>query len=205
MNEFILHPFWEKTAKLLSIILHPVFVFSYLLIGLVFLTPEFVYFRFNQHLLIAIAYIFINSVVIPVGLLLLVERNIWLPGKTGRTSSLIIMAVAYSFMFYFLYKFHFPGIFLHYVAGCIAGFVLLIFINSAFKISFHTTAVGSAIALLFMLFLAYPPDLFWLLFGSLILAGISGSARLYLKAHTPMEIYTGYGFGFLTILIALLV
>lgn len=34
-----------------------------------------------------------------------------------------------------------------------------------------------------------------LLVWSIVLAGLIGSARLYLHAHTPAQIYLGYGYG----------
>jgi membrane-associated phospholipid phosphatase len=38
---------------------------------------------------------------------------------------------------------------------------------------------------------------------ALLLAGLTGTSRLYLKAHTPAQVYAGYFIGILTQFIAL--
>lgn len=70
------------------------------------------------------------------------------------------------------------------------------FITNYFKISIHMTGIGGVVGLLaymatYSLFQITP-----LLIGSVLFSGLVGAARLQLKAHTPTQVYTGFGFGF---------
>lgn len=64
-----------------------------------------------------------------------------------------------------------------------------------FRISYHMLGWGAltALAMLISRFAAQRMD--WLLFVLIILAGLTGKARLILKAHRPNEIYLGYSTG----------
>ncbi|MBK8663664.1 MAG: hypothetical protein IPN18_18460 [Ignavibacteriales bacterium] len=45
-------------------------------------------------------------------------------------------------------------------------------------------------------------NLYLLILISIVIAGVVGSARLFLKAHTREQVYSGYLLGFLSQLIA---
>ena len=60
----------------------------------------------------------------------------------------------------------------------------------------HMTAVGGACAFVMMMGLKYPGDMRGAFMLMLLLAGMLGAARLYLKKHTPAQVYAGFLFGF---------
>ncbi len=63
------------------------------------------------------------------------------------------------------------------------------------KISMHMTAMGSVCGLLLVLGLKYSGEVRESFMFMIILAGLLASCRLYLKKHTPWQIYTGFLFG----------
>lgn len=66
------------------------------------------------------------------------------------------------------------------------------------KVSAHMTGISGLVAIIFAVALKYPAyDYLELLVGSIIVAGLVGSSRLFLNAHTPVEIFTGFVIGFL--------
>ncbi|MEP0710908.1 MAG: PA-phosphatase, partial [Algoriphagus sp.] len=75
--------------------------------------------------------------------------------------------------------------------------VILTLVSFFWKMSAHMTGMGGLIAAVLVLGLKFPTfqPLYFLL-GSLVLAGLVGTVRLYLDAHKPMEIYVGLIFGF---------
>lgn len=82
-------------------------------------------------------------------------------------------------------------------------FLVLIILLSAFsvitlrwKISMHMTSIGALCAFLFVIGLKYPGDIRNSFMLILLLAGLLGSCRLYLKKHTPLQVYLGFLFGF---------
>ncbi len=77
-------------------------------------------------------------------------------------------------------------------------------ITFRWKISLHLTGLGSlsAILLATALQLHYPFLFLWIL--SLLVAGLTATARLILRQHTPAEVYGGFFSGFITSLPVLL-
>jgi hypothetical protein len=197
------NPLLAGLARGISIVLHPLFIFFYLFIVLVYGTHIFIELRFIRQLWMVSAFILITSALLPMGLVYLVERNLWLHKKSSRTTPLIIMVAAYILMFFFFFKLGLSTVFVRYLLSVIAGLVSLIFINRLIKISLHTISMGAALALLFRLYLLFPGELFFILLAAMVLAGLSGTSRLLTKEHSPAEVYTGYLFGFLVVFVGL--
>jgi membrane-associated phospholipid phosphatase len=67
------------------------------------------------------------------------------------------------------------------------------------KVSAHMTGISGLVAVIFAISLKYPTyDYLEFLVGSIIVAGLVGSSRLCLNAHTPIEIFIGFIIGFFT-------
>jgi membrane-associated phospholipid phosphatase len=88
----------------------------------------------------------------------------------------------------------FLGVFLAIVMGMVA--------NTYVKISMHTIGWGGVIGFLLMLMIGMNMNISLVLMVACLFAGIVATARLVLGAHTPAEIYTGFGMGILAQLIA---
>jgi len=86
-----------------------------------------------------------------------------------------------------------------YLLGC--TFVILIaeIITAFWRISLHTIGMGGLLGFfLEMMLHMQGTTIFTILFPFLVIAaGLVGSARLYLQAHTPAQVYVGYVVGFL--------
>jgi membrane-associated phospholipid phosphatase len=74
---------------------------------------------------------------------------------------------------------------------------LLTLITSFWKISAHQTAMGGWVAVVAVLSTKFTSEpLFYYLLLIILLSGLFGTARLYLNAHRPAEIYGGFLLGF---------
>lgn len=77
---------------------------------------------------------------------------------------------------------------------------LVFLLNFKWKISSHMAGIGGIVGLILGLSVKFGID-YSLLFSILILlSGILGYARLYLKSHKPYQIYIGFIIGFITVL-----
>ncbi len=93
------------------------------------------------------------------------------------------------------------------VSGIIGSFMLasLIAVLSAvvvtlfWKISLHTIGIGGVAGAVMALAFRYGMDLSLLIFLLLMASGITASARLYLGAHKPAQVYAGFLWGFLIV------
>lgn len=74
----------------------------------------------------------------------------------------------------------------------LAGFML---VTIRWKISMHMTAIGALSGFVFILGMKYFGDVINLLPLLILISGTIAFARLYLKQHTPAQVYTGYIYG----------
>lgn len=90
-----------------------------------------------------------------------------------------------------------PNILLFYMMlGACLGIFIGFFINIFSKVSLHAIGAGSLIGLLLALMNYSTYDLRPALIALILLAGLIGTARLLLNAHTPRQIFIGYFIGF---------
>lgn len=100
---------------------------------------------------------------------------------------------------------HAPHWFVYFFCGAAVAVAIAFFINFSWKISAHGTTMGGLIALTVYLSangLATHSMIPWII-ASVIAAGAVGTARLYLKRHTPAQVYAGTAMGFIIEYIAL--
>jgi len=75
--------------------------------------------------------------------------------------------------------------------------ILLTGITFFWKMSAHMTGIGGLLAVLGVLGIYFPSlNLAYLLVATLLVGGLVASARLYLDAHRPAEVYVGLLVGF---------
>jgi membrane-associated phospholipid phosphatase len=104
-----------------------------------------------------------------------------------------------------------PVAFTTFVLGSTIALFIAFFLNIFSKISAHAVGMGGLIGMVTILMLLYDYHSFafeipfvgsmemslnTLLMLIILLAGIVGSSRLLLKAHEPVQIYSGYIVGF---------
>lgn len=83
------------------------------------------------------------------------------------------------------------------MAGASVSLSIGFFINLFDKISIHSIAAGSMIGLFLSVIKFSSLDLRLLLPIAILLAGLIGTARLYLKEHNVQQVFLGYFVGFL--------
>jgi hypothetical protein len=81
--------------------------------------------------------------------------------------------------------------------GSFWGVIVVFMINIFVKVSMHTAAAGSMLGILLVLMFLSPVNMVLPFFIALIIAGIIGTARMILGAHTNAEIWLGYIVGIL--------
>ena len=184
-------------AKIVSYILHPLFIPTYVFLWLVKrFTINFDDIT-QQGLLFKEISVFINASFFPAFAVFLLWRlkfiqSIYLRTQSDRIIPYIITMIFYWWMWYLsrgftdqpiVLKFFYFGIFLTTVFGLI--------INNFIKISMHAIGAGTFLAFIILTCLTYRT-----FFGSDImiatfLAGLICTARLMLNHHSAAEIYAG--------------
>lgn len=152
------------------------------------------------------AIVFGINVLVPALIVILLKRigivqDLGLNGRRERLIPYIVSIFALIGTAWFLASRHAPSwVWLFYIGGAAGGVINLI-INFRWKISAHAAGVAGIVALLIRIASDGFPKadvIVWLLLW-ILLAGLTGSARLYLRRHTFWQVMAGYAVGFLSV------
>ena len=191
----------QEIAKLISVVLHPALVPSYLFGILFFLTRLVPYSEGQKVSLLGI--IFLLTFALPVILIFQAYRMRWISSlsiekREERVIPFAVITFIYLVITYlFIDYIHIAALIARIMLAGSFALILLTAITVVHKISIHSAGVGGGIGTLLGVQYAYPhenllyPALFFVL-----LAGVVMSARLALEAHTPTELLTGFSVGF---------
>lgn len=199
---------WYSISLLLSYIIHPVFIPTYIFL-------VFLYFGniiFEPYPLPAQSYVValigITTAIIP---LILLAANMFLLQKKVTHKALLMdsrkdrivpffyIGIYYSILSYmFFHYLKFP-ILLTSLMIIISACVLTTAIVSIFwKISAHAISLGATLMIFILMDTIIPNEyFFYVIIATLFISGITLSSRLNLNAHTPAQVYTGYLIGIL--------
>ena len=208
MNTVTDNPAIRKGATLFSFLTHPLLMplaaVAVLFFGgtyLVYLPPAMK--RFDLTL------VFLNTILIPLFYMHVLHRtgtiqSYYLTSRRERLLPIALYTLLLLLTWLLLRRVRQPsfltGLFLALtLTSALTGLLTL-----RWKISLHMAGVGSLSALLLATALRLTPHfiILWLL--SLLLAGLTATARLLLQHHTPTEVYSAFLLAFATTLLILL-
>lgn len=118
--------------------------------------------------------------------------------KSERRTPFILVTLFYLLTTYFLKeKTELDPILWQGMGVITLSVALLTGVTFFWKMSAHMTGIGGLLAVLGVLGIYFPSlNLAYLLVATLLLGGVVASARLYLDAHRPAEVYAGLLVGF---------
>ena len=211
-------------AQFISIIFHPLLMLTYMLVLLLVVNP----YLFGVHSAgegkILILRTFITSFFLPAFAIFLMHRlnmvgSFHMPDRRDRIGPFIATGVFYLWVFRsVLNDNNMPTAFLIAALGATLVLFLCFFINLFFKVSLHAAGVGGFAGMVLITMWLYSKGNFtaWLPFVgfctvsinlvlllSIVAAGLVGTARLVLGAHSSKELYAGFAVGLLSQYIAL--
>lgn len=198
---------WAKISHLISWLMVPMLMPVYgilLIFGLSILN-----FTSAGTRLVFASIIFGVNVAIPAIIIVVLKRigvvqDLGLNGRKERLIPYIVSIAALCVTAWFLADKQAPAwAWLFYIGGAIGGVINLI-VNCWWKISAHAAGVAGIVALLVRIGRDGIPQgdlMLWLLIW-ILLAGLTGSARLYLRRHTFWQVMAGYAVGFLSVYLA---
>lgn len=149
--------------------------------------------------------IFMTTFVIPLLSIVMMKltKNIGsfhMESKDERVFPFSMISLFYMITTYLFYmKFQVDPALILALAVITISVILLTSITFFLKVSAHMTGMAGLLAIVIAIAIRYPTnDYLFLVLSSTVLTGLIGSSRLYLNAHTPMEILLGFLLGFST-------
>ena len=199
MNEAKLN----KTAKIISVVFHPIFAPLYGLV-LIFTVPTIYSYLSLPVKGTLFLIVLMNNIVLPLILLgFLKAKNCilsWeMESRSERVLPLFFATILYAITSYIIIKYPAPIFIKTYFIGILFVASSITVINNWWKISVHAAASGALTALALILSFRMYHVITWPLMAVIILAGLMLSARLRLNSHSPAQAWLGFLLGFIVL------
>lgn len=193
-------------ARIISVLFHPLLFPTYGTLLILATNPNrYGYFGEKLHIVWLII-VFALTFVFPAVWLLMMKRLEMIQSLTLNTTNERIIPFIATATFYLWTAWMFKRnvhmkipsnemIFYMMTGSCFSIFLSLI-INIFSKISLHALAAGNLLGLTLLMIRFSIYDLRFVLVVAILLAGIIGTARMILNAHSEKQIFWGYFIGF---------
>lgn len=147
--------------------------------------------------------IFLSTIVFPgINILLLkwygVISSLSMPLREERFTPFVSTLLFFGMGYYLLRKGAIPTSIYSIYLGCGIALLLLVIINSKWKISVHSAGIAGVIGSTIALFQIHHFNNVLLFMVLIVIAGMALSSRLVLSAHTPAQVYAGALLGLVT-------
>jgi len=199
----------RTAANILSLVAHPVFLPVYGLL-IIFNAPTFMVHLPASLKRIIFMLATINMTVVPMAFLPLLKYRKLIDSYQMDSRKERIIPLAMGTMMYIVttiifFSYEIPQLIkLFMMASSVLSFLLLV-ITFWWKISIHAAGIGALLASVLVLSLRMMADLTPILMGLLILSGVLLSSRLFLKAHKPVQVYSGFLLGLFSMFIVMMI
>ena len=205
------NPLFAFPAKLISYLLHPLFVPIYVMLFLVYVHPAFFSGFSPKQQGQTILIILLNLVFFPLFAVLLLKGlgfipSIFLRNQKDRIIPYIACGIFY-FWAYTVFKEQslYPSVVASFILGIFLASSGALIANIYFKISMHAIGMGGWLGLFVLIANNGSMLMTWPLAAVILLTGLVGTARLILQSHKPYEVYAGFILGFIAQVAAYLV
>ncbi len=198
----------KQAAKIISLVFHPL-IMPLLGLLIIFNTDSYINYAVPEELKQAvIVLVGTSTFILPLLIsLLLLNRKVINSLEMETQKERIIpysFAIAfYVFTLYMLKQAPIPPIIFNFIVGATLSIIIAFVVNIKWKISAHMIGVGGLFGVLLCVSVLLEIYVTPYLILALLVAGLVGSARLVLKAHTPSQTYIGFAVGVLCQLIIL--
>lgn len=191
----------KTTAQLISFLFHPLIIPT-LGIFIFFNTDSYLNYAISEEMKNAVLLLVaISTFIIPtlVSFLLLNKKiisTLEMETQQERRVPYIFTIIFYFFTLYMLNKAPIPPLIFKFIVATTIAIILAFIINFKWKISAHMIGIGGLIGALITVSLLLHTFILPIIIILFVVAGLIGSARLILNAHTPAQIYVGFILGF---------
>lgn len=150
---------------------------------------------------------FLSTAVVPGLFIYLMVKNgaagdLELTERKERVVPYLIIITSMMVCIFYMYKMMIPFWFLSLLMGGCIALLISLFINFYWKISAHTLGIGGLLGGMMGIARIHLINPYWGFIIVLVAAGLVGTSRIFLKRHTPMQVYAGFCLGFICTFVA---
>lgn len=196
----------RKTAQIISVLFHPIFIPLYTISIIFNLNVYFSMIIHTQAKLIILGFLLVTTILLPLSTLFFMKRfglvsSYKLEDKEERIFPYLLTGGYFILAYFTLRNLQLPAIYPILFLGSSLLIFVALGITFFWKISSHTMGMGAITGTFIGISLHSGLDLIWIILLLIFCSGLTASARLILKAHTPWQIYSGYSLGLIGFLI----
>ena len=190
-------------SQFVSHIFHPLLVPAYAVSVLLYL-PIHHFLVFPDHYkLLIILLVFLSTFVMPALIFVILKKfrvlkSLEMHDRRERVIPLAVVATFFYATYTLIKQDDHNSILSFFMLGATLLVLLCLIVNYFSKISIHATSWGGFAGALAGFSLSFGVVMTPWIFLVILLAGLVGTARLILKAHTPGQVYLGFILGFVT-------
>lgn len=206
-------------ANLISILFHPLWWPTFGLYILLALNPYLFGVSEPAAQSTLMLQVFILTFILPVVSIFLLKKlnlieSLFVKERMERVGPYIITMIFYLWLYVNIrHDAKVPLVYNIFVMGALITLIFIFIANLFIKVSAHTAVMGGLVAMTWVTFNIFSHEMFrfqwpgqapvmlsWrtVLITCIIIAGLIGTCRLYLKVHTVKEVYLGYLLGFVS-------
>ncbi|MFN3530569.1 MAG: phosphatase PAP2 family protein [Bacteroidia bacterium] len=198
----------ERLAAFISGFFHPSLLVVYLALMAFWLQPiELLYYPPTLVLMILAEVFLIGSLLPTLAVALLVRLKLVgtfkIEERSQRHLPYLIQALCLAVLVFIFRSMQLANLLYMSVTGAMLAVLFAWFINKHWKISAHAVGMGGLVGFVWSMQYTAQREVFWPILICLIFAGLTGSARVALKAHSPIQVFAGFGLGLLCMIFSL--
>lgn len=134
-----------------------------------------------------------------------VVKSFAMESNKERILPLAFTLIPYILSVYFLIKLPIPFVIAAFMLGASLVVASCLIITYWWKISIHLVGIGGIVGFIIAFSIRLFTDVLPYLVVAILISGLLASARLYSKAHKPIQVYSGFVLGFSIMLIVILI
>lgn len=161
-------------------------------------------FKRSVFLLVAICTLGIPLFFIPLFLYRRIILNIQMNSSQERIIPLVLTTISFFFAYYLLSGSSVPKALQVFLLGSTLCVAFTLVITLKWKISAHMIGLGGIVGLIVSLAVFMHSNVMAYLILFIFLSGITATSRLLLDSHTPAQVYSGFGLGFMVMFCTIL-
>ena len=189
-------------AKIISVILHPLFMPVYGILILFFISGTFLSYLAGPVKNIVLIIIAVNTIILPLSVVPFyisqkIIKSIHMETARERVIPLMMNSIFFYLGFYLLNRLQVPDLIKMYLLGSFSVVVVTLLVSLKWKISIHMIGIGGLTGAIISISWHLGVDMKAVWMGLILCSGLIGFARLELNKHTPAQVYSGFFIGLL--------
>lgn len=150
---------------------------------------------------------FLSTAVIPGAFIFMMVKNgaavdMELSDRHERVVPYLIFITSIMVCAFYMYKMMLSFWFISLLLGACVALIMALLINFFWKISAHAIGTGGLLGGIMGVARIHLINPYWAFIIVILIAGLVGTSRIFLKRHTPMQVYAGFCLGFICTFVA---